>query len=66
MIGCVAYATTDKIKVDESEIEEARWFSLDEIASILKNEHPENITIPPERAIAHQLIKYFSNNSSKL
>jgi NAD+ diphosphatase len=66
MIGCLAYATSDEIKVDTSELEEARWFGLDEIDLIVRNQHPDKITIPTERAIANQLINYFIRNKSKL
>ena len=66
MMGCIAYATSSEIKVDNNEIEEAQWFGLDEIDLILKNCHPDKITIPNERTIAHQLIKFFSKNKSKL
>lgn len=62
MIGCFAYATSDKITVDKNEIEEAKWFSLDEVDLIIKNAHPDGITIPTERTIANQLIKYFNKN----
>ena len=66
MMGCLAYATSTDIKVDTHEIEDAKWFGLDEIELILKNEHPDKITIPNERTIAHQLIRYYCTNKSKL
>ncbi len=66
MIGCFAYASSDQIKIDNMEIEEARWFSLDEIDLIIKNKHPDNIFIPSERTIANQLINYYNRHNSKL
>lgn len=66
MIGCYAYASSTDIKVDTTEIEEARWFSKNEINLIIKNEHPDRVTIPTERTIAHQLIKNWNSNISKL
>lgn len=66
MMGCLAYATSSEIKVDTNEIEDAQWFSLDELELILRNQHPDKVTIPNERTIAHQLIKYYSQNKSKL
>lgn len=66
MIGCLAYATSNDIKVDKNEIEDAQWFSLDEIDLIVKSQHPNKITIPTERTIANQLINYFIKNKSKL
>ena len=66
MIGCLAYATSNEITVDTHEIEEARWFSLDEIDAIVKSQHPDKVTIPTERTIANQLINYFIKNKAKL
>ncbi len=66
MMGCLAYATSCDIKVDTAEIEDAKWFGLDEIELILQNAHPDKICIPNERTIAHQLIKFYSRNKSKL
>ncbi|RNA19338.1 peroxisomal NADH pyrophosphatase NUDT12 [Brachionus plicatilis] len=66
MIGCFAYATSEKLNIDQDEIQEARWFSLDELDLILENKHPDKITIPTERTIAHQLIKHFSMHRPKL
>jgi len=70
MIGFLAYVAVGsnqmELNVDKTEIEEAKWFSLDEIKLILTNEHPDGITIPSERSIAHQLIKHWSNNSDLL
>lgn len=66
MIGCFAYATSEELNIDQNEIQEARWFSLDELEAILENKHPESVTIPSERTIAHQLIKHFSKHRPKL
>lgn len=66
MIGCLAYATSTEINIDNQEIEEARWFSLDEVDLIVKGQHPDKITIPSERTIANQLITYWIKNKSKL
>ncbi|CAF0713927.1 unnamed protein product [Brachionus calyciflorus] len=66
MIGCFAYATSHELNIDQDEIQEARWFSLQDLELILKNQHPESITIPTERTIAHQLISHFSKHGSKL
>jgi NAD+ diphosphatase len=66
MIGCLAYATSDHITIDNYEIEDARWFSFNEIEQILNNEHPEGITIPNDRTIANQLVTFLTRNKSKL
>ena len=60
MIGCFAEAITDDIKVDASELEEARWFTRDEIKLMLAGKL-EGTYVPPALAIAHQLIKAWAN-----
>jgi NAD+ diphosphatase len=57
MIGCIAEATSTEIKVDEKELEQARWFSHDEINLMLKRKHPENLYASNPYAIAHAVIK---------
>jgi NAD+ diphosphatase len=41
MIGCHAEALTEKIVIDRSEIEEARWFDRDELKLMLTRKHPQ-------------------------
>lgn len=55
MIGCYGRAETDTITIDPKEIEDARWFSREEIALSFSGEHP---TLKPARkgAIAHFLL----------
>ena len=57
MIGCHAQAATREIKVDREELEDARWFTRDEVTLMFKGEHPEGISIPPPIAIAHHIIR---------
>jgi NAD+ diphosphatase len=59
MIGCHADALGDEIRVDEIEIEEARWFGRDEIRSALGRPlgDPAMLGVPPKSAIAHQLMR---------
>jgi NAD+ diphosphatase len=57
MIGCHAQATSSQITVDREELEDARWFTRDEVALMFKGEHPEGISIPPPIAIAHHIIR---------
>lgn len=56
MIGCIARATTTDIVVDRSELEDARWFSRDEVALMLAGTHPQGQTGPHAVAIAHHLL----------
>ena len=57
MIGCHAEALTHDIVVDREELEDARWFSKDEIESMLMRKHPQGLSTPPPIAIAHHIIR---------
>jgi NAD+ diphosphatase len=57
MIGCHAEALSREITVDREELEDARWFSKDEIVSMLLRKHPGGLTMPPPVAIAHHIIR---------
>jgi NAD+ diphosphatase len=56
MFGCLGHATSQKITIDPSEIEDAMWVTREEMMDIFAGEHP---TILPARkgAIAHFLIE---------
>jgi len=57
MIGCHAQALSNDIVVDREELEDARWFSKDEVAAMLLRKPPQGLTTPPPVAIAHHLIR---------
>ncbi|HWV52143.1 NAD(+) diphosphatase [Pseudorhodoplanes sp.] len=57
MIGCHAEATSHDIVVDYDELEDARWFSREEAATMLMRTHPEGLGTPPPVAIAHHIIR---------
>ena len=57
MIGCLAEATSETIVRDETELEDARWFSREEVLHILERRHPDNIVAPGRFAIARVLVK---------
>jgi NAD+ diphosphatase len=57
MIGCHAEALTSEIVVDHEELEDARWFTKAEVATMLMRKHPDGLTTPPPVAIAHHLIR---------
>lgn len=54
MIACVAEAEGDAITLDENELEEARWFTRDEVRAALAGDGP--FGAPPRYAIAHTLL----------
>lgn len=57
MIGCHTEALSHDIVVDRTELEDARWFSKDEIVTMLLRNHPDGLTTPPPVAIAHHIIR---------
>jgi NAD+ diphosphatase len=60
MIGCVGEALTEEIVMDREELEDARWFSRDEVRLMLERRHPEGLITPPPVAIAHHLIRQWA------
>ena len=67
MIGCVAVATTTDLVIQDSEVREVRWFSKDEVRSMLVEAVKRHGTstdgakpiIPGPYAIAYHLVKHF-------
>jgi NAD+ diphosphatase len=58
MIGCMAEAEEETIRLDPDELEDARWFSRAEIAEMVENHKAEGkLRMPPPISIAHQLAK---------
>jgi NAD+ diphosphatase len=56
MIGCLAEATSRELKVDATELEDARWFTRDDARMMLRHAHPAKLFAPPKIAIAHHLL----------
>ncbi len=59
MLGALCMATTTEINIDPNEIEEARWFTKDDVRLMLEKRHPDNYRVPGQQAIARALIKAF-------
>jgi NAD+ diphosphatase len=57
MIGCHAEARSREIVIDRSELDDARWFDREEVASMLLRRHPDGLTTPPTMAIAYHIIR---------
>jgi NAD+ diphosphatase len=60
MIGCFAQAKGRELKVDQVELEDARWFSRHETRQLLEKRHPDRLTAPVPMAIAHHLLKVWA------
>jgi NAD+ diphosphatase len=56
MIGLHGEAISDDIRIDEKELEEARWFSLAEARMMVDRTHPEGLWATRSQAIAHLLV----------
>ncbi|XP_051850901.1 NAD-capped RNA hydrolase NUDT12 [Antechinus flavipes] len=66
MIGCLAVAMSTEIKVDKNEIDDARWFTKEQVIDVLTKGNQQSFFVPPSRAIAHQLIKHWIGMNSNL
>lgn len=79
MIGCFAEATSIDIKIDKEvcflillifqELEDAQWFSKEDIKSVLTGKIREvsdqvKLSLPPSFAISNQLIRHWVNTTS--
>ncbi|NXK44953.1 NUD12 pyrophosphatase, partial [Chauna torquata] len=66
MIGCLAVAVSTEIRVDKNEIEDARWFTREQVVEVLIKGDQCSFFVPPSQAIAHQLIKHWIGMSANL
>lgn len=57
MIGCLAEALNDEIVLDQTELEDGRWFSREEVLAMLDGQHPDGLNAPVHIAIANTLLK---------
>ena len=56
MIGCTATATSDALTIDHNELDDARWFSRDEVIAALEGDAAAPFLPPPHFAIARTLL----------
>jgi NAD+ diphosphatase len=62
MMGLLAEALTEEIRIDPEELAEARWFERDEVRAMVERSRtdepiPGVATLPPPLAIGHQLAR---------
>jgi len=60
MIGCFAHVTGEELTVDPEELDEARWFTRDEIRRAFEAPDSVDFGVPGRIAIAHHLITAWS------
>jgi NAD+ diphosphatase len=63
MIGCWGEALSDELSVDLGEVADARWFSREEVVSMLANHHPDGLIVPPRISMAYTLIRGFADGA---
>lgn len=66
MLGCIAHARTEEIKIDPEELEDVRWFTRPEVAQMLAGQHPDGLFLPPPQAIARQLVMSWVTRTANL
>ena len=59
MIGCHAFADDPAIVVDTTELEEALWFTREEVAAAMAGDESGRFIAPPKMAIANVLLKWW-------
>jgi NAD+ diphosphatase len=60
MIGCHARALDDALTIDETELDDARWFTRAEVDHAMRNAGENAAFIaPPPQAVAHTLMRWW-------
>jgi NAD+ diphosphatase len=63
MLGCIAEAADPTITVDKRELEDARWFTRDEIKDMLaRSADDSGLRLAPPGTIAHELCRAFAEH----
>ena len=57
MFGCQAEAESAELTIDTAELEDARWFTRDEVAAALRDDPDAPFQAPPKAAIARTLLE---------
>jgi NAD+ diphosphatase len=61
MIGAWAEALGDSLRIDTNELDDARWFSRDEVVAALGNDPAAAFQAPPPSAIARTLLEHWAD-----
>ena len=56
MLGCIAEASSEEVRIDPAELEDAKWFTRDELVAALAG-LDRGLMLPPPFAIANHLIQ---------
>ncbi len=68
MIGCHAMASGRDLRIDYTELEDARWFTREEVVEALsasdRGEPGKAFTVPRPVAVAHHLIRWWTGRTA--
>ena len=59
MIGCMAFAKSDELTIDTTELDDARWFTRAEVEAAMAGDAAAPFLPPPPVAIANTLLAYW-------
>jgi NAD+ diphosphatase len=60
MIGCLGFADSLELAIDKTEIEDARWFTREDVAEAMaKGSDSASFVPPPPQAIANHLLQWW-------
>lgn len=59
MIACHAHADDPALTIDETELDDARWFTRSEVAHAMSGAEDGAFIAPPPFAVAHHLLKWW-------
>ena len=59
MIGCIAKATSDSLTIDHEELDDARWFTRDQVTAAVSGDLDSTVLPPPRFAIARTLLDHW-------
>jgi NAD+ diphosphatase len=59
MIACHAFADDDALTIDRSELDDARWFTRDDVVAAMRGDEDAAFVAPPPHAVAHHLLRWW-------
>ncbi len=59
LLGCVGQVESGELKINTTELADARWFSRDDIKLMMEGKHPDALWVPGRHSMAYKLIQDF-------
>jgi NAD+ diphosphatase len=60
MIGCKAITADEHLDIDYTELEDARWFTRDQVKAALNGDPDAELGLPPEHAIGGYMVRQWA------